>query len=370
MDNLKKNLHFVVFGAGALIGIILLVAGIVVRGGKEDSLAAAQTGLAKYEKPGGVKSSGTLERDTKLAKQFGGTLEAAESALLSGRGVNFVSDFTSHNSGGEFWTNEAGAKLSELRARFANLEKPLKMPELLSEYSFTKSGGSGATFWDQLEKEMASPSKEKIRDYQMRLRVLDELATTCERLMESGADGRFGVTLLNVKFEDFAPPENTLAEAPWIVMPVGILMECAPDFAVLLASELANPTERSLGPTKKKEETDKPHQRRAFPIFVDMMQAEMKERLPEVRYDVSNEEKADLAKKVNEMVKPEDRINVPDDPKKLDPENGEGKKLVEKAGEILNEKDVIALPARVGIQFKAAAFNKDWKVVAVPADGQ
>lgn len=359
MENLKKNLHLVVFGSGVLVGIILLLAGMYIRGGKEDSLVAAQTGLPK---PANVATKGTLDRATKRASEFSGTLNEATSALENGRSVNFNSDYNTYSSGSEFFTKEANAKLRELKGRFKDMEQPQPMPKLLENYSYTSSGTAVDTF-DQLEKDMASPPNDKIRDYQRRLRILDELATTCERLLAAKVGTAFGVKLISIKFDEFGPWNANLPDAPWMAMGFQVLMECAPDFAVLLASELTNPTELTMSEDKKG------HNRRGFPIFLEMMQSEMKERLPEVRFDIGNPEKAEVAGKVNDMAGKDDpKITVPDDPKQLDPATGEGKKLVDTVDGILNVKDQIALPVRVGFRLRAASFNKNWKVVAVPAE--
>ncbi|MCA8918083.1 MAG: hypothetical protein KDB68_01405 [Planctomycetes bacterium] len=360
MDNLKKNLHFVVFGGGVLLGIILLFVGITVRGGKEESLSTAQANLAKYSS---VKSKGTLERATKRASGFGGTLEEAENALSKGKSVAFNSDYTTHPSGGAFYSAEANAKLNELKARFAAMEKPQPMPKLLEHYSFVQTGNSGSSaFWTQLEKDMSSPPNEKIRHYQMRLRIMDEFATTCERLLETGAEGALGVALISMKFDEYSPSGNSPLDSPWMNMPFQVVMESAPSFAVLLSNELVNPTKRSLGKTADGKE------RIGFPIFLDMLQTEMKERPLLVRFDIGNDEKAEVAKKVNEELGAGEKINVPSDPKALDPKEGEGKKLVEEATKILNESDVIELPVRVGMRLRAGSFNKDWKVVAAPPE--
>lgn len=360
MDNLKKNLHFVVFGSGVLLGIILLFVGITVRGGKEESLTTAKANLAKYNS---VKTKGALERATERASSFGGTLEEADSALTKGKAVAFNSDYRTHSSGGAFYSAEANAKLNELRGRFAAIEKPQPMPKLLSDYAFVQSGNSGSgAFWTQLEKDMSSPPAEKILHYQMRLRIMHEFITTCERLLETGAEGQLGVALISMKFDEYAPSGNSPLDSPWMNMPFQVVMESAPSFAVLLSNELANPTKRSLG------KTEGGNERMGFPIFLDMLQTEMKERPLLVRFDVSNDEKKAVADKVNEKLGAGEKINVPSDPKALDPNEGEGKKLVEAATEILNETDVIELPVRVGMRLRAGSFNKDWKVVAAPPE--
>lgn len=363
MDNLKKNLHFVVFGAGVLLGIILLVAGIMVRGGTEDKLAEAQTGLAGKTK---VATRGTLEEATARSERFGSSLQDAESKLR-GIGSAFDAGYLSHQTGGEFYSAEARPTLQRLRQRFAALSRPNPMPALLEGWEVSRSGAERVQeqAWEQLEREMTSPSNDKIREMQMRLRILDEVATTCEKLVETGIGDDFGFKLTEIRFEAYGVAAigtyTNESDSPWLAMPFSLKFECSPSFAVALVDELVNPTSRTMSATADK------NQRKGFPMLLDMMQTEMTERPPVVRYDISNDDKAAVANKLNEKGA---GITLPSDPKELDPAEGEGKKLVEAASKDLNQDDRLALPVRVGLKMRAATFNKNWRAVKKEEENQ
>lgn len=355
MENLKKNLHFVVFGAGVLLGVILLVAGITVRGGTESKLDGAQAKLKANTK---VPTRGTLKQATERSNKFEGSLKDAESTLSKGAGVSFASNYKTYNAGRAFYTNEADGELRDLKARYQAMEKPLALPKLLVGWEYSTSSKE-SDFWSPLEREMASPPTDKIRDYQMALRIMGEVATTCERLLATGADGRFGVKLLNMKFDDaYGPSGSSVPDSPWLVKPFSVRLECSPAFAVALLSELVNPSERTLDATAAGKK------RAGFPMFVDLMQIEQMARPMVLRFDVSNDEKAAVAKAVNDTLPDGQKIAVPSDPKKMGPkDNGAGQKMVEEIRKALTETDPVTLPVRVGIKLKAAAFNKDWRVV-------
>lgn len=350
MDNLKKNLHFVVFGVGILLGVVFLLVGIMIRGGTEEELSTAQINLAKWTV---VPTKGTLDQATERSNRFGDSLKDAETKLTSGPGVAFTSGFTTYGSGSEFYTSEARPSLQKLKDRFAAMAKPVPMPSLMEGWALVRSGSDKEQIWDRLEGEMTSPAPDKIREMQMRLRILQELAATCERLLASGAGETFGVKLLEVNFDSFGVTGGGEADSPWLSMPFTVKLECSPSFAVVLADELVNPTTRTMSGQGE-------NARRGFPILLDMLQTEMTERPPEIRLDVGNEDKAEVARKLNEKGK---GIIVPPDPTELDPEIGEGKKLVEAATEDLNENDRIVLPVRAGLKLRAAAFNKNWRAV-------
>lgn len=356
MDNLKKNLHFVVFGVGVLLGIILLGVGIMWRGGTEEALASAQADLAAKTK---VASRGTLDEATARSERFGSSLQEAD-ARLRNTGGAFESSYDSHQSGGEFYSAEARPALQRLKNRFAAMNRNNPMPALLDGWEVTRTGAERVQdqAWEQLEREMLSPSNDKIREMQMRLRVLEELATTCEKLIETGIGGDFGVKLTEFRFEAYGVAAigayTNETDSPWYAMPVSLKLECSPSFAVALVDELVNPTSRTMTPTADK------NQRKGFPILLDMMQTEMVERPPVVRYDINNDDKEAAARKLNDKGA---GITLPNDPKKLDPAEGEGKKLVEAADKDLNQEDRVALPVRVGLKLRAATFNKNWRAV-------
>ncbi|MCB9894670.1 MAG: hypothetical protein H6839_09485 [Planctomycetes bacterium] len=356
MDNLKKNLHFVVFGAGVLLGIIFVVVGFMYRSGVEQSLTDAEQ---KLNPKGPVDSQGTLEDATDRFKRFGKSLTDAESALKGG-GQSFTSGFDKRDSGLEFYSEEANMGLKRLQERFDAMVKIPPMPDLVAGWQFQRPGADRDTFWSGQQNEMANPPKERIREMQMRLRVLRELATTCERLIAAGADGGYGVKLQNVKFDAYAPIASNEADSPWMGLPCQIFLECLPSFATLLTSELANPTALTMGKA-----ADGGDGRIGFPVLLEMMQAEMTARPAAIRYDISNQDKAAVARKMNDKGA---GIVLPPDPKDLDPNDGEGRKLVDAVDKNLNEDDRVVLPVAVALKVRAAAFNTNWKAVKAAED--
>ena len=359
MDNLKKNLHFVVFGAGVLVGIIFVAVAFVWRGGTETALTEAQTKLAPQSP---VASQGALDKATARSDRFGASLSDAESALTN-KGVAFANNYEKSETGGEFFTNEANLGLRRLQERFDAMQTPTPMPAQLKGWQFVKSGSDKDTFWKGQEGEMASPPKEKIREMQMRLRIMRELAATCEKLIAAGADGGYGMKLVGIKFDPYAPLGSNESDAPWMGMPYQVTIECTPAFATQLVEELTNPTKLTVSDAKD----EGPEKRMGFPQMLEMLQAEMAARPSEQRWHIDTDMKADVAKTANARGA---GIVIPPDPKQLDENEGEGKKLVEAVSEDLNQNDRVTLPVTVGLKLRALAFNTKWKAVKAETDNQ
>jgi len=361
MDNLKKNIHFVVFGAGVLVGIILLVVGIVIRGGTESGIEDAKAKLATLKS---VPTKGDLDVAEKRSKRFGASLEAAGKYLNGAPGTAFATNYKSWNNGRQFYSDEALGKISQLKTRFADLEKPLVLPAIFQGWKFERPGSSTQdSFWISLEKEMLDPSGDKIREQQMRLRFLEELATTLEKLVETGADDGMGVKIIEVKFDAFNPGSE--ADAPWQVLPMQLKLECSPGFAALLSEELVNPSQRTLAATEPPKEGAPARQRLGFPIFLDLMQFEMLERPGEQNYIIANDEKGSVLKVVNDALRAanETELPVPPKPEDLDLNQADGRKFLEAASDYFNKKDRLVLPVRAGLKLRAATFNTKWRAV-------
>lgn len=361
MENLKKNLHFVVFGVGVLLGIIFLVVGIMIRGGTVDSIAEEQAKLAGTKT---IPTLGTYDLTKKKSERFDGSLKGAETVLTSGLGTKFERDYTTHTDGRAFYSNEAYAKLNTLKSRFEAMDKPVKLPELLQGWRLATSSAAVDPL-AALSNEMTNPPTDKIREMQMRLRVLEEVATTMERLLETGAGAGLGVKLKEVKFPStFGPISTSEADSPWKALPFEIQIECAPSFAILLAEELVNPSQRTLTATTPSEAGKTSYKRVDFPILLDMLQTVMLGRQHEMKLDIKNDDKPGVLAALNSLMGPgEEKLPVPSDPKALDGEKPDGRRVLEEATRVMNEKDRLVLPVQVGLKLKAASFNRNWRAV-------
>jgi hypothetical protein len=356
MENLKKNIHFAVFGGGVLLGIIFVAVGFVMRGGTEDQLTEAKAALQQQV---GVPTKGTYDDMKSRADRFEGSLQNAEQVFKGGVAGLFDANYQTHNSGSAFYSNEGNAARQRLMKRWEALEKPQALPALLKGWKIERNASDSKQMWDRIEREIGNPPPDRIRDLQRQLRILEEVVTICERLVAEGADMGMGVKLIDFKADNYQPMTQNRVESPWMVMQWDMRLECAPGFAILLYEELVNPSARTM---RKIENTP---DRLGFVNFPLLLQMEVVERPTELRLDISNADKGELIRILNENGA---NLPVPDDPSKLDPEKPEGKKVIEEAEKFLAEKQPLVYPVRAGLRLQAAGFNKDWRAIAEQAD--
>lgn len=356
MDNLKKNIHFVVLGGGVLLGIILVVVGIMMRGGTEQELADMQTQLAPHAN---VYTKGTLDSVDNRSSGFESAVEEAGKAITGAK--SFESEFRQHSSGQAFYTNEANAALRNLRERWSKLEGKDSMPGMASDWTIKRQSGleNADAFWDRLSGEIASPPVERVRDLQRQFRLLEEIVTTCEHLLAAGHGDGMGVKLLNFRAENFQPLTSNQVDSPWNVMQWDLVIECSPGFAALLFEELANPSPLTLA---QKENMAK---RRGFPNLPMILQTEMVERPAALKIDVSNDQKAGLLEALRAAGKQVPNVSQPS---KLDPASNEGKQVSGAAVELLEGPQQILMPVRAGLRMRAASFNDTWRATATPEE--
>lgn len=334
MEELKKNLHLVVFGAGVLLGIILLVVGITMRGGTEDTLDAS---LATLQTVSPV-TEGDLTEAKQTRERFDASLASATSTLER-RGKSLEQGFNPAINPGNFYTDDATQTLRRLQADFNELRREQTLPEPLAGRYRIADTTRANEFWTERDKEMSSLRQDQVRDYWIRLRIMEEVAAVCQDLVEAGADDGMGVRLINFTFENIAPIGTQEDLSPWMTMPWGVQIECSPSFGVMLLSELTSPTEASM------------ENRRGFPNLFSAYQMQLKERPDRGKFLIDNEYKKELGHSED-----------------LGPNDARGQQVIEEVKKKIEDEITIAQPARVALRLRAAMFNERWRPVVEPEE--
>lgn len=344
MEGLKKNIHFVVFGVGVLIGLILMVVGIMIKGGSQDQLVAAATAMPK---PGTLPTKSDLDKAKAKRGDFDKQINGAEEALKTGAGAQLRASRTNYPDGPSFFSQEADASVKALQARFKKLEKEMPLPAELGDRTLPVPPNQ-ANFWASTLQAMNSIADPKaIPNFQVQIRIMQEVCYVCEQLAKQDAFKDDGIKLVEFKFE-FRGQESVSIDSPWEDFPFVVILECQPGFATALVEELANPSKNTTGdPQKAKESLG----RWGFPIEVDGMQMELMERPTVVNADIANADKG--------------KYGIPDTTKEDDPALIAKKKEIE---EKWFKELQIKLPVRVGIGGRALAFNKNWRGVTPPPE--
>lgn len=348
MDGLKKNLHFVVLGVGALLGVVLMVAGMMIKSGKQDEIDAAVAALSKHT---AKNSALPTKKDTELAKRkkdaFEGELKGSLAALESGAGLALKAGRKDHRDGPTFFSSEGDAAVKDLQKRFEAMDREIKLPPELGDRKLPAPTQPN-TFWENTLKGMNQIADPKqIPNFQVQIRVMQEVCFVCERLLQQAAFRDQGVKLVEFKWE-FSGDKSVGPEQPWEEYPFAVILECQPGFATALADELANPSKRTIGdPAKAKEGQG----RWGFPVDVFEMQTEVMERAVVTALTIYNKDKA--AYGIPAEAKADDQVVLQ-----------KKKELEDKLWKELQ----LVLPVRCGIKAKALAFNKEWRGVKAAAE--
>lgn len=344
MDGLKKNLHFIVLGAGVLVGLVLMVMGIMIKSGRQDDLARA---TAAMPKTGSLPTRFDSDREKRRRDAFDKEISAAEESLRTGAGAQLRSGRQTYPDGASFFSQEADAAVKALQARFARLEKPVVLPPELGDRTLPVPQNQ-PNYWGATLQAMNSIADPKnIPNFQVQIRIMSEVCFACEQLLKQDAFKDDGVKLVEFKWE-FTGTENVSIDSPWEAYQFTVTLECQPGFATALAEELANPSRNTMGdPAKAKENLG----RWGFPVEVDAMQIELMERPIFATANISNADKA--------------KYGIPENAKDDDPA------VVQKKKELEDKwfKELqLRLPVRAAIRARALSFNKNWRGVTPPPE--
>lgn len=332
MNNLKSNLHLVVLGAGILLAIILMVVGIVIRGGTESSLDAAQT---KLQAAGNPPSAGDMKLATEARESFNTGIKSAEEAVTTGRGAKLGANPIDVADGGQFWTGTGKPALSELQAGFAQLEKRMALPKILARFELGTQ--PPVDFWGNMEREWSQlPSdRARIRQADTQIRIMREVLGAAQVVAERPAFAGESFKLIDFKFETPAMSDaRSAANSPWQNYPFTVSAECSPAFSAALIEELSVPS------------TTANAKRQYFPVLVDKLVIEMLGRPTAVEFTI------DPAVR--------DEYKVSD---KIDPDSDEGKREAERIAKDVAEKERLTINPKMTARLLAVVVNRDWRVI-------
>lgn len=341
MENLKKNLHYIVFASGIIIGAVLLFVGISIRGGKEEEIGTRVTRLKSQT---AVRTDGELRAIDSARNAFDDAVEEVVKELTDGKGQALRRNLGAATDVQRFRT-ETDAFISTYKARFEALAKPVPLPERMRGWVYrrTTTTSTQGDAWDRMRNEVnANSDAQKISEFRRRQAILHEICVACEALIASRRFGSQGVALRDFNFENPGTSGSNLLESPWETMPFSLRLECSPEFALSLSAELSAPTAMTTGMAQ-----DAALARRGFPIRLDGLQMMHLPRPLSLRFDISNEMKADLG------IDPQ-----------LDPASEAGRTKQQEIAQKFDADLRPALPMDVGMRMRALMFNPAWRAVA------
>ncbi len=341
MDNLKKNLHFVVFGAGIVVGLLLLGLGYVVRGGEEGALEQKLKSLSAKQQ---VETRGDLSAAEKARAEFDAALSEALT-LLEERGAALTRVLPGESSEPTaFLEQRSRPFIDDMRARFGAMDGKLPLPDRMQGWTLQRGGRApDGDFWSRYFNTLQAATREQLPEIRYQLRIIEEVCATCELLLATENFRGQRVKLNEFKFE---PPVVSDANTPWTEIPYLIDLECTPEFGHALQNELVSPSQLTSGATA----ADK--RRMLFPNRLDSMQFMAIPRPLVMRYSISPEQRA--------------REGIPET---LDTGSEQGRAMQQRKIEEF-ERDVRpVLPLQFAIKLRAQSWNSNWQVVSPPQAG-
>jgi hypothetical protein len=343
MENVKKQLHFIVLGAGVLVGVILLVVGIMIRGGTEDTLRTQHQRLVGA---GTYYSQADVDAVSSSRRAFDGSLDTALTVLTDGVGRSLLTGVDTNMDANDFRSRAAPQAIQDLKRRYGALDRGVEWPEVLEDWEVPRRGAQQQPLLDRLDESLAQASQDRILQHQLELRILDELCKTAERLMESGMfEG--GMRLVNAEFGTMGfADRRDVTTAPWEGLTFTIEIYCLPDFGAMLISELVRPTPATQGAPEGSQDG-----RSNFPIDLISAQWETRPRPVVARLDITPEMRAAY----------EIGADVEAGSAQLDVH----RRRIER--QLQNEVNLV-IPARLKVQMRAKLFNNQWRGINPGAD--
>ncbi|MBX3458724.1 MAG: hypothetical protein KF696_02020 [Planctomycetes bacterium] len=343
MDQLKQNLHFVVFGGGILLGIILTGVGFVMRGGSAGGLEAKAKELSAKQ---AIFSQGDLTAAANARQGFDKELEAAQGALKTDGNV-LRRNLSTESDTRRFYSDEVLPFVTNMRTRWEKMNAQTPLPERIKGWIWKRGPVQQQDYWQRLDTAMAGLNQgsdgPKLAEYRMRLRVIEEVTTTAEKLLATGRYPNQGIKLLDFKFDALAYSERTEAESPFEVLPFTFDIEASPELSLALMKELLVRTDISMQGSDGQPGAGK---RLGFPLELVTAQSEQFPRPLAIRYRITNDMRA------------KEGIDAG-----MKADSDQGIRVLRQKAEEYERKDRLALPMHFAFKMKAMSFNSRWKVL-------
>jgi hypothetical protein len=341
MDNLKKHLHLVVFGLGIVIGVALLFIGMGVVSGAEESLDVQTRQLTTV---GPIYSEADLNAMRTARAGFSESYEVALNRVRGATGRALMNDIDPAMSQSHFQSNFAPSTLRSLQERFAAMERPMDLPGQFQEgWRYPQPAAEWS--WETRSSTMQQAQQAQLVPFQIELRLLDELCTVAELLVQSGRYSG-GIRLLDFTADGSFVSERERDASPWERLPFRFTVYCHPDLGAALVSELTRPTAITGGQTATN------RQRHGIPVDLIAAQWHWTDRPNTARIDI----------------RPENRqaYNIP----AAAPNQGpEAQAHIQRIRGQLGSEVSVVQPARLVVRAAAKRFNNEWRALPVE-DGQ
>ncbi len=246
---MKDSLHFILLGVLGFLGIVMMSIGVVSKTGAETSLAGA---AGQVE--GALKSNPPTAGDVKYMQssqeKFNADVGGLENAYLNVEGRKLMTFAKTYATGDDFYTGLASQKLSSLKQRFARMKTQVAVPaQLVGQAKPPQEDDESENFWTSIQTEMSNKSMPPadIEKAQAKLKVIEEICYTCEKLLASAEFKGSPFSFRGFEFGAFNQEATAEAKDPWLKHEFVFKFDGDPSFGEALMDALLNPTEATVG---------------------------------------------------------------------------------------------------------------------------
>ncbi|MDC1142614.1 hypothetical protein OAU50_05950 [Planctomycetota bacterium] len=350
---MKGKLHFIVFGLGALVGIVMAFVGVNAKSGATEKITAQANQLPA---PSSIPTQGDLEKASKLRKKYDSSIDGSEK-LLRQQGNNLTSTLTDEPPVNQF-LSRANQIITSLEERATALEvkdvRGVQFPEWVKGDSL--NSGEEDPFKALADKARGLTNNDQVRPFQIRLVIIGEFLTIAEALLKQPQYANDnGLRIVRFDFAEMDAKRSVDDEQPFVRYPFSVVFDADPRLSAAIMDEFLNPSEL----TAKSVVGDDPENqitntRLNFPVNMINYAMRQAKRPSVVNVDLPRE-------KALELKLPADMTS--DDPRWA------------KAMKDLADSDIVKevrfnLPMQCEIKLEALKLNTKWKAIAKAEEDQ
>ncbi|MHC4841217.1 MAG: hypothetical protein ACYTDT_09725 [Planctomycetota bacterium] len=342
---MKGNLHFVVFGACVVIGIVLAFVGANTKSSATADITAASVQL---DSSMSIPTKGDLEAASKLRKKYNSGIDGTVK-LLRAQGSALTGKLSDEPPVAQY-RSRAKQQIAALERRARNLEladaKAVQFPDWVSADKI--EGSDEEPFKVLSNAALDLQQNEQVRPFQIRLVIVSEFITIAEALLKQPqfANGN-GLRIEKFDFSEMDGKEVQNAQ-PFIRFPFRIEFDADPRLSAAIMDEFLNPSDLTAKSVVKIDDADVEFERLNFPVNLINYGIRQAARPPAVAIDLPRE-------KALELGLPADMTT--------DDERWYGEMVKLGREKELKDKVRFNLPMRCELRLDALKLNTKWKAI-------
>lgn len=257
---MKGKLHFIVFGVGAVVGIVLAVIG---SGMKSDLTAEIVKSEKALQSPNSLPTKGDFAKAKKLRSRYDQSVNSSLSRLER-EGKNLTSSIIGTPPNPNSFRSTASTELDDLKDRADALRvKDARATRFHEWIKGDKIDINEADAFRSLQNELSELNDQAlVKPFQIRLVLINEFLTIAEVLLNQPQfKDKSGLEIVSWKFQEMNSDQAN-EEQPFVRLPFSVQFRADAALATAIVDEFLNPSKNTA---KSGTEDDSPV-RQNFPV--------------------------------------------------------------------------------------------------------